>query len=73
MEGKEEVRDFEEGQYSGVAWMVSEFYMNTEDRINDKVTHVCTEKFNFVRASMGDIQQLADQGYGVNVSKIEEN
>ena len=64
----EQVFDFERGEYSGVAWMVNEFYMNLGDRINDKVTHVCTEKFKFVRASVDDIQRLRDRGYGVNVN-----
>lgn len=68
MEAVEEVFDFECGEYSGVAWMVSQFYMNLDDRINDKVTHVCTEKFQFVRASVDDIQKLRDRGYGVNVN-----
>lgn len=68
MEVFEEVLDFERGEYSGVAWMIGEFYMNLEDRINDRVTHVCTEKFNFVRASVEDVQQLRDRGYGVNVN-----
>lgn len=68
MEVSEEVLDFERGECSGVAWMVGEFYMNLEDRINDRATHVCTEKFKFIRATVADMQQLRDLGYGVKVN-----
>lgn len=68
MEAKEEVFDFESGEYSGLAWMIGEFYMNLEDRLNNRITHICTQKFNFVRASQADIESLREQGYGVKVN-----
>lgn len=68
MDAKEEVFDFESGEYSGVAWMIGDFYMNSEDRLENRVTHICTDKFNFIRASIDDIQNLRDQGYRVNLN-----
>lgn len=68
MEVSEEVLDFERGEYSGVAWMIGEFYTNFQARLDENPSHICTEKFNFKRASIEDIQHLRDGGYGVRVN-----
>lgn len=53
--------------YSGIAWKISEFYMTERDAIDGKMSHVCTDKFEFSEKNDGELEQLRRDGYSVIV------
>lgn len=55
--------------YSGLAWKVSEIYLTERDAIDGKISHVCTDKFEFNGKTDGELEQLRRHGYSVIVRK----
>lgn len=55
--------------YSGVAWKVDEFYKDSWDAMEGKISHICTDKFEFSGKSNVYLDGLRRDGYSVIVRK----